>query len=484
MTPDEEAEAKGEVFRAERDPQNPWRTVNVTNYANAALSWEARGVLAYLLTRPDGWDVHFWDLVNKGNAGRDKMRGLLVELTVAGHLKRRRIRTSAGRFKYITSVYELPLAEDQRDPVLAGSAGPTRRRQRTKSANTIKAEDSPLTDKPSLVESPLTDKPSPDKPSTAYQAIYKEESREANEYRNVSTFPYGNAADAAPEDEEPSGSENRTPEEVKLDLILRLSIPKVLEAAGNMTVAEITALGKREKNRSKPRLSLLRDLRNILNERLGRVLIPNDYVIDLTTAIELVTIHQEDKRYTVKGSYGGILAALYRVHFTPEVVETYKPNPATLASNLPLVDGDARLLLKLLDACDPEPEGDPHRYLRGLIRSSAAIKRVERKDGNDRGSKITKGNSTDRPANESIQRNRPGSVSEAQPGAGYESGARADESLGGSVTGRAAPTGRPALSGKNPYKFGSDDYRQFERDKNRQDRAARAAFQDSARASA
>src|SRR3712207_7782726 len=38
----------GETFRAAKDRHHPYRVMNTDPYANGAISWEARGVLAYI----------------------------------------------------------------------------------------------------------------------------------------------------------------------------------------------------------------------------------------------------------------------------------------------------------------------------------------------------------------------------------------------------------------------------------------------------
>ena len=38
------------------------------------LTWEARGVMGYLLSKPDDWQVRFNDLVKRGPAGDHKVR--------------------------------------------------------------------------------------------------------------------------------------------------------------------------------------------------------------------------------------------------------------------------------------------------------------------------------------------------------------------------------------------------------------------------
>ncbi len=50
------------------------------------LSWKAKGILAYLLGKPDGWIVRVQDLVNRGNDGKSAVRAALDELREAGYV--------------------------------------------------------------------------------------------------------------------------------------------------------------------------------------------------------------------------------------------------------------------------------------------------------------------------------------------------------------------------------------------------------------
>lgn len=70
------------------------------------LSWAARGLLAYLLSRPDDWKVLVNDLKKRGNLGRDGTYTLLRELRLAGYVRFERNRDAQGRMRggtYIVS---------------------------------------------------------------------------------------------------------------------------------------------------------------------------------------------------------------------------------------------------------------------------------------------------------------------------------------------------------------------------------------------
>jgi hypothetical protein len=76
------------------------------------LSWEARGLMGYLLTKPDHWQVRLHDLLTHGPAGEHKLRRILEELRKARYVRRHRIRRADGTFEWITMIYESPDGAD------------------------------------------------------------------------------------------------------------------------------------------------------------------------------------------------------------------------------------------------------------------------------------------------------------------------------------------------------------------------------------
>lgn len=70
------------------------------------LSWEAKGVLAYLLTKPNNWEVRNHDLEKKGRIGGYKLSRILAELKQTGYLTRCRKKRADGTFAWETIVYE------------------------------------------------------------------------------------------------------------------------------------------------------------------------------------------------------------------------------------------------------------------------------------------------------------------------------------------------------------------------------------------
>jgi hypothetical protein len=64
---------------------------------DTSLSRAARGLLGYLLSRPDDWKVLVNDLRKRGDLGRDGIYRLLRELRHAGYMRFLRKRDRQGQ---------------------------------------------------------------------------------------------------------------------------------------------------------------------------------------------------------------------------------------------------------------------------------------------------------------------------------------------------------------------------------------------------
>jgi len=77
------------------------------------LSWAARGILLYLLAKPDDWKVFVSDLQKRGDLGRDAIYTRINELMRHGYMQRTQVRNSAGQIvssEYL--VFERPYTEN------------------------------------------------------------------------------------------------------------------------------------------------------------------------------------------------------------------------------------------------------------------------------------------------------------------------------------------------------------------------------------
>ncbi len=72
-------------------------SVDLRIIENSELSWAAKGVWTYLISRPDGWAVNRSDLLGKSKDGDAALRTILKDLEEAGLLKIERLKVK-GRF--------------------------------------------------------------------------------------------------------------------------------------------------------------------------------------------------------------------------------------------------------------------------------------------------------------------------------------------------------------------------------------------------
>lgn len=79
------------------------RKIHFTILPNQALeddrlSFKARGLLAYVLSKPDNWRANSYQLATAGPDGRDAIRSALAELEAAGYAELQKARQSDGTF--------------------------------------------------------------------------------------------------------------------------------------------------------------------------------------------------------------------------------------------------------------------------------------------------------------------------------------------------------------------------------------------------
>lgn len=103
------------IVRVEKR-EYPFVQIDKEPLKDAGLSWKAKGLLAYLLSRPDDWEVHPKQLQGVSTDGRDATYAALRELGEAGYIEKQQRRGEDGHFtgtEYV--VYERPLPPSDRD---------------------------------------------------------------------------------------------------------------------------------------------------------------------------------------------------------------------------------------------------------------------------------------------------------------------------------------------------------------------------------
>lgn len=88
---------------------NPYAVIDKRFLGNVHLSFKAKGILAYLLSKPDNWQILVSDLIKQSTDGRDSVYSGLKELEMNGYLERKIVRDGKGKFLgYEYVVYEAP----------------------------------------------------------------------------------------------------------------------------------------------------------------------------------------------------------------------------------------------------------------------------------------------------------------------------------------------------------------------------------------
>lgn len=97
------------IIRTRKNRENPYVMIDKFGLNDERLSWKAKGLLAYLLSKPDDWTIRINDLIKRSKDGRDAVKAGLRELELYGYLSRHQHRDETGKFgdiEYI--IYERP----------------------------------------------------------------------------------------------------------------------------------------------------------------------------------------------------------------------------------------------------------------------------------------------------------------------------------------------------------------------------------------
>lgn len=130
----------GAIYRTQK-------TQNFTTVSNGfindpGLSAKAKGILLYLLSKPDGWETRVEDIVAHMADGIDSIKSGIRELSNAGYMQRSRVHAKNGRFASLqTFVFEAPLPKVENPPMDTKSGktinGKPRNRKNPQSENPL-----------------------------------------------------------------------------------------------------------------------------------------------------------------------------------------------------------------------------------------------------------------------------------------------------------------------------------------------------------
>lgn len=123
-----------------------------------ALSWQARGMLVFLLGKPDNWIVSVSALVNETKdsgkkTGRDGVYAIIAELEKVGYIKKAQNRIQSGEFssfEYMVHESPAPLT----DSPLTGQ--PETAQPDTANPTQVSIEELPSIEEPPRIEKPMS----------------------------------------------------------------------------------------------------------------------------------------------------------------------------------------------------------------------------------------------------------------------------------------------------------------------------------------
>lgn len=97
------------IIRSRHNKDNPYVTLNKKTLELEDLSWEAKGLWSYLMSRPDNWHTNTSHLTKNFAGGRDRVRRILRELEEAGLLHKIQTKGERGHFEKVDyDVFETP----------------------------------------------------------------------------------------------------------------------------------------------------------------------------------------------------------------------------------------------------------------------------------------------------------------------------------------------------------------------------------------
>lgn len=106
-----------------RKRQNPFAQIDRSILENEELSYRAKGILCYLLSKPNNWETRIKDVINHGTEGRDAIRSAFKELRAAGHLVLVPLKSESGRLMGRSyEVHENPISSEELETRLSGNS--------------------------------------------------------------------------------------------------------------------------------------------------------------------------------------------------------------------------------------------------------------------------------------------------------------------------------------------------------------------------
>ena len=96
------------IRRSEHSAQKKFAIVTRSLAQDKRLSYQARGLLLYVLSKPEGWEAKDSDLMKQGGIKKYAFASILKELKATGYAQRTEARKRGGEFGYSLEIFEEP----------------------------------------------------------------------------------------------------------------------------------------------------------------------------------------------------------------------------------------------------------------------------------------------------------------------------------------------------------------------------------------
>ena len=144
--------------------ENKYVTIHNEFFEIATLSFGAKGLLAYLISKPADWKIRKTDLIKKSTGGQTQIDGYLLELMAHGFMNWYVVKDENNQIKeWVYEVYEMPYLNPKKDECIKeGQRRIENKKAKTKAKN---AKKKPQSDNPIVENKPQSDNPTVDNPT-------------------------------------------------------------------------------------------------------------------------------------------------------------------------------------------------------------------------------------------------------------------------------------------------------------------------------
>jgi hypothetical protein len=113
------------IVRVSKNKENPYVMLNKEFLINEKISWKSKGLLSYLLSKPDNWKVMTADLINRSKDSEKSVRAGIKELEENGYIERKRVYKNGRIDHWEIVIYETPITQSNNLLAENGKVGET-----------------------------------------------------------------------------------------------------------------------------------------------------------------------------------------------------------------------------------------------------------------------------------------------------------------------------------------------------------------------